>query len=90
MFGQSDYTAAAGALVRIGATSGDINEVKLGKELEEVLTKLIAMNPASSTSSDGNVFSFTIIANIMLTHSILTICTNHAMLTSFLISPTQH
>ena len=52
---QSDYTAAAGALVRIGATSGAINEVKLGKELEEVLTKLIAMTPSSTTASDGNV-----------------------------------
>jgi hypothetical protein len=52
--GQSDYTAAAGALVRIGATSGDINEEKLGKELEEVLTKLIAMTPPSTTAADGN------------------------------------
>ena len=49
--------------MRIGATSGDINEEKLGKDLEEVLTKLIAMTPPSTTATDGNVCQLIIIAN---------------------------
>jgi hypothetical protein len=49
--------------VRIGAASGDINEEKLGKDLEEVLTKLIAMTPPSTTASDGNARPFIIIAS---------------------------
>lgn len=55
--------------MRIGATSGDINEEKLGKDLEEVLTKLIAMTPPSTTATDGNDCLIIIIANCV--HGIL-------------------
>lgn len=70
--------------MRIGATSGVINEVKLGKELEEVLTKLIAMTPTSTTASNGNVFR-SLVLSIISQCSITIVCVKYEMLTSELI-----
>ena len=47
----------ASALVRMGATSGPVDEAKFGRELEEVILKISAMTPdlivSSSTTPNG-------------------------------------
>jgi aarF domain-containing kinase len=40
-----DYPGVTRALVLIGATDGPVDEAKLGKELEEVVNKLMVMAP---------------------------------------------
>ena len=59
IFGKSDYTGVASALVRMGATTGPVDEVKFGRELEEVILKISAMTPdlivSSSTTPNGQI-----------------------------------
>jgi aarF domain-containing kinase len=54
-FVESDYSQVASALVRMGATSGTVDEVKFGRELEEVIQKITMLTPdvVLSSSPDG-------------------------------------
>jgi hypothetical protein len=54
---QSDYTGVASALVRMGATTGTVDEVKFGRELSIVFDKVSAMAPDIIVSStlDGEL-----------------------------------
>jgi hypothetical protein len=54
---QSDYTGVASALVRMGATTGTVDEVKFGEELKIVFDKVSAMAPDIIVSStlDGEL-----------------------------------
>lgn len=42
---QSDFTGVASALIRMGATTGPVDEVKFGKELQIVIEKVTQMAP---------------------------------------------
>lgn len=49
----------ASALVRMGATTGPVDDVKFGMELEEVILKISAMTPdivvSSSSTPNGEM-----------------------------------
>jgi hypothetical protein len=57
LIAQSDYSGVASALIRMGATTGTVDEVKFGKELKIVFDKVSAMAPDIIVSStlDGEL-----------------------------------
>ena len=54
---QSDFTGVASALIRMGATTGPVDEVKFGKELQIVIEKVTQMAPdiIVASTADGTL-----------------------------------